>query len=87
MCLIKQGIGLGLTLSLLVGCATTTDDPSHDSNLWEVIGNTIGGNYEKRAERQQQELEQSRREREQAEEESRRLKSEVANKRPNEDEK
>jgi hypothetical protein len=83
MCIIKYGVGIGLALSLLVGCATT-DDPSHDGSLWEAMVNVTTGKYEERAKKQQEELEKSRREREQAEEEHRRLKAQQTKPRPNE---
>jgi hypothetical protein len=77
MGLIKQGIGMGLALGILVGCATTTDDPSQESSLWGAMVNTVGGGYERRTERLEDELEQSKLEREEAEEEHQRLRDEA----------
>jgi hypothetical protein len=42
MGLIKQGIGMGLALGILVSCATTTDDPSQESSLWLKVKNSKG---------------------------------------------
>ncbi|TGO02450.1 hypothetical protein PN36_24870 [Candidatus Thiomargarita nelsonii] len=76
MGLIKQGIGMGLALGILVSCATTTDDPSQETSLWGAMVNTTTGKYDERTKRLEDELEQSKLEREQAEKERQRLKAE-----------
>jgi hypothetical protein len=77
MGLIKPGIGMGLVLGILVGCATTTDDPAQETSLWGVMVNTTTGKYDERTKRLEQELEQSKLEREEAEKERQRLREEA----------
>ncbi|MEN8219000.1 MAG: hypothetical protein ABFS56_22045 [Pseudomonadota bacterium] len=77
MGLIKQGIGMGLVLGILVGCATTSDDPSQETSLWGAMVNTTTGKYDERTKRLQQELDESELEKEEAEREHQRLRDEA----------
>lgn len=74
--MIKPAIGIALiTLSILGGCATTDGDATKEGSLWDAIVNDVGGGYDRRTKKLEEELEESKREKKEAEEEQQRLKA------------
>jgi hypothetical protein len=73
--MLKPTIGIALTLSILGGCATSNGDATKEGGLWDAIVNDVGGGYDRRTKKLEDELEKSQREKKEAEEEQQRLKA------------
>ncbi len=72
----KPALGIALTLTILSsGCATSNGDATKEGSLWDAIVNDVGGGYDRRTKKLEDELETSKRERQKAEEEQQRLKA------------
>jgi len=76
MSIIKPVLGIALTLSILGGCATD-GDATREGGLFDAIYNDVSGGYERRTEKLEEGLEESKREKKEAEEEQKRLKAEA----------
>ena len=76
MNIIKPVLGIALTLSILGGCATD-GDATREGSLWDAVVNDVGGGYERRTEKLEEDLAESKREKKEAEEEQKRLKEEA----------
>ncbi len=77
MIMIKPVIGIALTLSILVSGCATDGDATREGGLLDAIYNDVGGGYERRTEKLEEDLAESKRDKKEAEEEQKRLKEEA----------
>jgi F0F1-type ATP synthase membrane subunit b/b' len=78
--MIKLILGIALTFSILSGCATSNGDANKDGSLFDAIVNDVGGGYDRRTKKLEEDLEESKREKKQAEEEQQKLEEEATKK-------